>query len=201
MRKLTCNTNQRVLVGAMAILIVVMMVVVVLTIIPRKALKAETSPIVQQTVVAQVAESSPVVEEPKVEEPKVASSEHFSRDNIPISRSRITTNQRMRVLATGYCDDGITATGVPTLRGKVSTVAVDPDVIPYGSIMFVPGYGWAVAADCGDPDYMSGKRLDLYFNTEHDVYSQWGKKEVIVEIYHIGNGKLTKKELEELNKE
>jgi 3D (Asp-Asp-Asp) domain-containing protein len=63
----------------------------------------------------------------------------------------------LRVYATAYNaasagrspDDpyyGITATGVRVTWG---VVAVDPDVIPLGTRMFIPGYGYAVAADTG----------------------------------------------------
>jgi 3D (Asp-Asp-Asp) domain-containing protein len=41
---------------------------------------------------------------------------------------------------------GITSTGVPVTKG---VVAVDPSVIPYGTRMYIPGYGFGVAADTG----------------------------------------------------
>ena len=40
----------------------------------------------------------------------------------------------------------ITATGLPAVRG---IAAVDPDVIPLGTRLFIPGYGEAIAADTG----------------------------------------------------
>jgi len=64
---------------------------------------------------------------------------------------------------------GITASGVPLTKG---IVAVDPRVIPLGTRMFIPGYGFAIAADTGgavignlidlgypdgvDPDFVTG---------------------------------------------
>jgi 3D (Asp-Asp-Asp) domain-containing protein len=51
---------------------------------------------------------------------------------------------------------GITYTGVPVTRG---IVAVDPNVIPLGTRMFVPGYGFAVAADTGGG--IIGDMIDL----------------------------------------
>ncbi len=51
---------------------------------------------------------------------------------------------------------GITATGVPVDRG---VVAVDPSVIPLGTRMYIPGYGYGVAADTGGG--IRGNMIDL----------------------------------------
>jgi 3D (Asp-Asp-Asp) domain-containing protein len=53
---------------------------------------------------------------------------------------------------------GITASGVPVVRG---IVAVDPRVIPLGSRLYIPGYGFAVAADTGGG--IVGNMIDLGF--------------------------------------
>jgi uncharacterized protein YabE (DUF348 family) len=53
---------------------------------------------------------------------------------------------------------GITSTGVPVTKG---IVAVDPSVIPYGTRMYIPGYGFAVAADTGGA--IIGNIIDLGF--------------------------------------
>ena len=72
---------------------------------------------------------------------------------------------------------GITSTGVPVTRG---IVAVDPRVIPYGTRMFIPGYGFAVAADCGGG--VKGNMIDLGYPDGVDVdwVSRW------VDIYILG---------------
>lgn len=73
----------------------------------------------------------------------------------------------MRVYATAYNaasagrspDDpnyGITATGVRVTWG---VVAVDPSVIPLGTRMYIPGYGYGVAADTGGA--VKGYIIDL----------------------------------------
>lgn len=55
------------------------------------------------------------------------------------------------------------------------TCAVDPSVIPYGSILWVSGYGFAVANDCGGA--IVGTNLDLYMRTTEECYS-WGRRYV-----------------------
>jgi len=51
---------------------------------------------------------------------------------------------------------GITATGVPVTKG---IVAVDPNVIPLGTRLYIPGYGFAVAGDTGGG--IVGDMIDL----------------------------------------
>jgi len=51
---------------------------------------------------------------------------------------------------------GITYTGVPVTRG---IVAVDPRVIPLGSRLYIPGYGFAIAGDTGGG--IVGNMIDL----------------------------------------
>lgn len=72
---------------------------------------------------------------------------------------------------------GITATGVPVDRG---IVAVDPSVIPLGTRLYVPGYGYAVAADTGGG--IRGAMIDLGYpdGVVPDWYTHW------VDIYILG---------------
>ena len=56
-------------------------------------------------------------------------------------------------------------------------VAVDPDVIPYGTRMYIPGYGFAVAADCGGA--INGNTIDLFMEDYGDAIS-WGRRDVTV---------------------
>lgn len=117
---------------------------------------------------------------------------------------------KVNVIATGYTagpestgktpDDeyyGITSTGVEVRRDFYSTIAADPTVFPYGTILYIPGYGFGVVADCGGA--IKGNRLDLFFNTLTDVYEQWGKKEVDVFIIERGAGHVDEATMEVLN--
>jgi len=81
------------------------------------------------------------------------------------------------VLATGYCLSGRTATGIPAGWG---VAAVDPDVVPLGTHLVVPGYGEAVAADTGGS--ISGARIDLWFPTCAQA-GGWGSRSVTIALH------------------
>jgi len=81
--------------------------------------------------------------------------------------------------ATAYWADpswsnGRTATGVPARYG---VAAVDPSVIPLGTRLYVPGYGYAVAADTGGA--IIGDRIDLCFDTGQQAMD-YGRQAVTV---------------------
>ncbi|MCI6158693.1 MAG: 3D domain-containing protein [Selenomonadaceae bacterium] len=70
---------------------------------------------------------------------------------------------------------GITATGLPAQRG---VVAVDPNVIPLGSRVYIPGYGEAIAADTGGA--IVGNRIDVCMESYGEAM-EFGRREV--EVY------------------
>lgn len=89
----------------------------------------------------------------------------------------------------GEFADGKTATlhSVETNGGQL--VAADPRVLPYGSMITVPGYdaGRIVPVlDCGGA--IKGKRLDLLFAT-HEEALKWGVKDVRVVVWEYADGK------------
>lgn len=63
--------------------------------------------------------------------------------------------------------DGLTATGTKITAGK--TIAVDPSLIPYGSQVYIEGYGWYIAEDCGGA--VNGKHIDIAVNTHSEALS------------------------------
>jgi 3D (Asp-Asp-Asp) domain-containing protein len=65
---------------------------------------------------------------------------------------------------------GITRSGMPLTKG---IVAVDPNVIPLGTHLYIPGYGFAIAADTGGG--IIGERIDLGYpdGVEVDWYTGW----------------------------
>jgi 3D (Asp-Asp-Asp) domain-containing protein/peptidoglycan hydrolase CwlO-like protein len=86
--------------------------------------------------------------------------------------------------ATAYTGGGLTALGLRPVRdpADLSTIAVDPDVIPLGSKVFIPGYGYAIASDTGGA--IKGYIIDLYMNSEEECY-QWGRRPVT--LYIVAN--------------
>ncbi len=81
--------------------------------------------------------------------------------------------------STAYTGDTITATGTVPVRDSegISTIAVDPSIIPLGSLLYVDGYGYAIAADTGGA--IQGNIIDLYLNS-YDECMNWGRQNVSV---------------------
>lgn len=72
---------------------------------------------------------------------------------------------------------GCTATGTVPEEGR--TVAVDPEVIPYGTELEINGQPGYIAEDCGGA--IKGDRIDI-FMTDVSRALQWGRQQVEVEI-------------------
>ncbi len=62
---------------------------------------------------------------------------------------------------------------------EVGTVAVDPNVIPMGTRLYIEGYGYAVAADTGGA--IKGDRIDLFME-DHGQCVDWGRRTVKVYV-------------------
>lgn len=93
------------------------------------------------------------------------------------SQTTPSGGQTMVVQATGYTHTGNrTATGTIPKRG---TIAVDPRVIPLGTRIYVPGYGYGVAEDTGG--VVNGRIIDLFFNTRSEAIN-WGRRTIQIKI-------------------
>ena len=99
----------------------------------------------------------------------------------PGASSGSTALSTLTMQSTAYTGGTLTATGTKPVYnpGGISTIAVDPNVIPLGSKVYVSGYGTAIAADTGGA--INGNIIDLYFNSEADCIA-WGRRNVTVEI-------------------
>lgn len=72
----------------------------------------------------------------------------------------------------------LSATGID-LSKQSNVIAVDPSVIPLGSLVKVSGYGFAIAGDTGGA--IQGNIIDVHFDSV-DQCIAWGRRQVTVEI-------------------
>ena len=89
----------------------------------------------------------------------------------PIDPTKFDISQTMPVEATAY-----TYTGNPTASGiypREGLIAVDPNVIPLGSYLYVEGYGYAIAADTGGA--IIGNKIDVFFPSLKECL-EWGRR-------------------------
>lgn len=114
----------------------------------------------------------------KKPEPVVTAPKEQTVASIPVSLER---DSALQVIATGYTPGdpgctGITYTGTKAARG---TIAVDPSVIPFGTKLYIPGYGYGVAADTGGA--IKGNKIDLCYDTRTEALN-WGIKNITVYV-------------------
>lgn len=92
------------------------------------------------------------------------------------------------VKTTGYCShppcvdskwaDGRTASNTVAQRG---VCAADWRVFPKGAVLMIPGYGPCRVEDTGNPHFVNGLHLDLFFEDIQEA-RRWGvqKKDITV---------------------
>lgn len=90
---------------------------------------------------------------------------------------RVGNGSSYTVVTTAYTYTGCnTASGVAPYRG---VVAVDPQVFPMGTRLYIEGYGPAVALDRGSG--VKGMHVDLFFPTRAEALN-WGRRTVKVHM-------------------
>lgn len=99
------------------------------------------------------------------------------------SAENVSGSKTLTMSATAYSTEAngmgtYSATGI-NLKQHPSCVAVDPSVIPLGSIIWVSGYGVSVAGDTGTA--IKGNVIDLHFSTVAQSMA-WGRRTVTVKI-------------------
>jgi 3D (Asp-Asp-Asp) domain-containing protein/peptidoglycan hydrolase CwlO-like protein len=101
------------------------------------------------------------------------------KDNFDGSTAPSSYKKSYTMEATAYTGDNFSALGPKPVRipNGLSTVAVDPGVIPLGSKVYVSGYGYAIASDTGGD--IKGMRIDLFMNSESECLS-FGRRNVNV---------------------
>lgn len=84
---------------------------------------------------------------------------------------------------TAYCRgcSGKTKWGELDLRANpnLKVIAVDPNIIPLGTKVYVEGYGYAIAADTGGA--IRGHKIDIFMPSRQQAL-QWGRRIVRVTI-------------------
>ncbi len=102
-------------------------------------------------------------------------------DFVETSRGRVRYTDVLWMEASAYLPtdgggDCITASGLPARHG---VVAVDPEVIPLGTRLFIPGYGFAIAADTGG--MIEGHMIDLCME-DYDSCMEFGRRDIDVYV-------------------
>lgn len=120
----------------------------------------------------------------KTPKPSKKSTKKSTKKSSGSSNSSNSSGRTLTMEATAYGPDcagcsGISATGMNLTNGA-RVIAVDPNVIPLGSRVWVEGYGEAIAADTGGA--IKGNRIDVLMESEAKAASNWGRRTVQVKI-------------------
>lgn len=111
--------------------------------------------------------------------------EEAAKQEAPASSSSSVSGEVMYMEATAYsCNEGSIGGGYVTALGQnlqtnPMAVAVDPNVIPLGTRLYVEGYGEAIASDTGGA--IKGNIIDVHFSDPSQL-SAWGRRTVKVTI-------------------
>lgn len=96
-------------------------------------------------------------------------------------KTTYTSNEVARTLvvgATAYCNDPITFTGTKPVVGR--TIAVDPNVIPLGSRVYIPEFNAVfIAEDTGGK--IKGNRIDIYMK-DYDTCMEFGFQTITIYV-------------------
>lgn len=113
------------------------------------------------------------IEETETEEPETEEATEEGKDVLVDAGPQIVEHPLGEFKLTAYCTcskccgqwaDGITASGAEATPGR--TIAVDPDVIPLGSVVDINGFEY-IAEDVGGA--IQGKRIDILFPSHEDA--------------------------------
>lgn len=125
-----------------------------------------------------------IAAEPKIETISIV--ENTQAETQPMQIEQCLPKSIGKYTLTAYCacskccgnNDGITASGAKATQGI--TIAVDPNVIPYGTEVIINGHTY-IAQYCGGA--IKGKRIDIYFDSHYEAL-QFGKQ--TAEVYVKG---------------
>ncbi len=114
------------------------------------------------------------------------------------SRGSFTRSRVVTMESTAYLpSDGVSSRGPFLTRTGRTTqygvIAVDPRIIPLNTLVYVEGYGFAIAADTGGA--IKGNRIDVCV-MDRRTMDAWGRRKVTVHIFqglHQDSGRKSKK--------
>lgn len=72
---------------------------------------------------------------------------------------------------------GVTAAGT---KARPGTIAADTRLYPFGTVMYVDGYGYGRVEDVGGD--IKGQHVDLFFRSHQDAL-EWGRRYRRVRIW------------------
>lgn len=118
----------------------------------------------------------------KEEEPANLNEYEFSNDAPEFSSEVPEFSRVIRVEATAYssAEPGMSAYTAMGTRCRHGVIATDPFVIPLGTRVYIPGYGYAVAEDTGGA--IVGHKIDVAFDTVAECY-EFGRQ--FIDIYIV----------------
>lgn len=149
---------------------------------------------------------SKVVEKPVVEQPVVEVAAPVDPDvySPPAGFVRYYDGRPLRAVRTiwmtvtayspderscGKWADGYTATNTSVWTNGMSLVAADTRILPFGSLLTVPGYSDGEVVPVLDRGgAIKGNRLDVLYPT-HEIALQWGVRRIPVTVWEYADGK------------
>ncbi|MGM0844795.1 MAG: LysM peptidoglycan-binding domain-containing protein [Bacillota bacterium] len=149
--------------------------------------KQEQASTTEQATTTEEPVAEPAAEETATAEPAAV------EESVPAQPTETPVNTQptqeaanaITVSATAYtasCEgcSGITKTGVDLIANPdAKVIAVDPNVIPLGTEVYVEGYGYATAQDIGGA--IKGNKIDVFIPERQDALA-WGVRSVKVTI-------------------
>lgn len=144
----------------------------------KTAAKPESTPAATQV------DTKPAAKQPVPSEPKQAAQPKAEEKSAPKTETASSSSSKSIVVsATGYStqEAGLsthTAMGIDLTKNP-NVIAVDPSVIPLGSMVEVPGFGTFIAGDTGGA--INGNKIDIHFSTVQQALN-WGRRTITVKI-------------------
>lgn len=117
-------------------------------------------------------ETQTTTETTQAEKPKTETTTETTQAETPATNGKVVYVQATAYSRAEAGSSNFTFNGID-LRQNPQVIAVDPSVIPIGSIVNVEGYGTAIAADTGGA--IKGNIIDVHFPTVEQCRI-WGRK-------------------------